>query len=101
MNKNADFFQEIIVQQGGDTTPRISLFTSAISCFFQLQTGSFSRYVIVIAFAFLIKKYHTIDFYFFYTLHFADSALLCAVFLLESISSTFGLIISQENVNGA
>ena len=31
---------------------------------FQLHTGSFLRYVIVAAFAILIKKYHTIYIYF-------------------------------------
>ena len=92
MNKNADFFHEIILQQGGETTPESLSLLQLYLAFFQLQAGSSSRYVIVIAFAFLIKKYHTIDFYFFYTLHFADSALLCAVFFLESISSTFGFL---------
>ena len=56
MNKNADFFHEIILQQGGETTPESLSLLQLYLAFFQLQAGSSSRYVIVIAFAFLIKE---------------------------------------------
>ena len=71
-------------------SPNLSFYFSYILLSFQLHTGSLFGYVIVAAFAFLIKRYHTIYIYLFLTHLFAVSALLRAVFFLASIFSTFG-----------